>query len=94
VLREAWMEQKTKSQAWVQLQIWNQTPTWLFSCSIQVFFNTEKSSDGAKRKKSNLGMILNLELTPIWHFFCSIQASFCGDTLREAQMEQKEKKPS
>jgi hypothetical protein len=77
MLREAWMEQKTKSQAWAQLQIWNQTPTWLFfSTPSKFFFAWKKAQMEQKGKKSNLGVILNLEPTPIWHFFAPSELLF------------------
>jgi len=65
-----------------------------FFYSIQVFFCTEKSSNGAKRKKVELGHDFEFGTNPNLAFFCSIRASLCGNTLREAQMELKEKKPN
>jgi hypothetical protein len=65
-----------------------------FFYSIQVFFCTEKSSNGAKKKKVELGHDFEFGTNPNLAFFCSIRASLCGNTLREAQMEQKEKKPN
>jgi hypothetical protein len=62
-----------------------------FFCSIQVFFCTERSSDGVKRKKFELGLDSEFGTTPIWHIFCSIRVFLRVKALREAQMEQKNK---